>query len=189
MAKMPNRLFCSGDGSTFQVPLPSECAISAVPDCEKPTTHTSVLPEPPPARFVASVACFIVGKPAHSAGREIAIDGETIAIRELAIPALRVTDSGPIELYVRLALLLGGTPYSGPAIAARDRVGREQPGTLGDASFPLLRLEPLADADPFAGETVPLGDPELLEVYPIERHLFSFVDAFRRAYLPQRGRL
>jgi hypothetical protein len=160
--------------------------------------HPPTLPEPPPARFVASVACFVVGEPASTTGRDVAIDGEPIAVREVRVPALRATGAGPIELYVQLALLLGGTPYTGPAATKSDRVARE-PAVLEDAEFPLLALEPLADADPFVEKTgatqgpddarAPLDNAELLDVYPIEQHLFAFVDAFRRAYLPQRGRL
>lgn len=153
--------------------------------------HPATLPEPPPARFVVSTACFVIGDQAASRpiGRDILLEGEPIAMRELHTTAIRPTGAGPVDVYLQLALLLGGSPYAGPARATRDRTSREPPGALDVADFPLLRLEPLASADPFTGERGVLDQPELLEVYPIELHLFAFVDAFRRAYLPQRGRL
>jgi hypothetical protein len=152
----------------------------------KPAT----LPEPPPARYIASAACFVVGagEPRVS-GKAIVIDGESIAMRELHAPAIRAAGSGPIDVYTSLALLLGGTRYAGPAATTRDPVAAEPVGALDDASFPLIRLEPLVDADPFTGQRGVMDESELLDVAPIERHLFAFVDAFRRDYLPQRGRL
>jgi hypothetical protein len=148
--------------------------------------HPATLPEPPPAKFVVSVACFIVGTPAPASGRDVVVEGETIATREVRVATIRATGSGPIDVYIKLALLLGGTPYSGPA--ATTHVDRE-PFAGPDPEFPLAALEPLVDADPFVGEASALEQAELVDVYPIERHLFAFVDAFRRAYLPQRGRL
>lgn len=58
-----------------------------------------------------------------------------------------------------------------------------------DPDFMLLALEPLADADPFLGNAALLDRTDLVAVFPFEQHLRAFVDAFRRVYLPQRGRL
>lgn len=151
--------------------------------------HPPTLPPPPDARFVVSTACFVVGVgDVRASGRELELDGEKFSMREVRAPAIRATGAGPIDVYTALALLLGGAPHAGPAIP-RDRVAIEPPGTLDNTSFPLLRLEPLVDADPFTGQRAALDRAELLDVFPLEQHLFGFVDAFRRAYLPQRGRL
>ena len=150
------------------------------------------LPIPPPARAVVSIGCVVVderaGRPAVS-GRDITLDGESIAVREVKMPAIRATGAGPVDTYVALALLLGGKPYAGPAQTGSERVLREPPGSVDEAAFPLLALEPLVHADPFTGARAPLDRAELADVFPYEQHLFAFVDAFRRVYLPQRGRL
>lgn len=60
---------------------------------------------------------------------------------------------------------------------------------VADPDFPLLALEPLVEADPFLGNAALLDRADLVAVFPFEQHLRAFVDAFRRVYLPQRGRL
>jgi hypothetical protein len=149
--------------------------------------HPPTLPEPPPARYVTSVACFVVGQPPSTSGRDVTLDGEPIALREVHAPAVNATGAGPIDLYVQLGILFGGTPYAGPAQSKSERIARDP--VEPDAEFPLLSLEPVADADPFVGNTAALSYDVMFDVYPFELHLFAFVDAFRRAYLPQRGRL
>lgn len=152
--------------------------------------HDQTLPVPPDARAVVSVGCFVVDPAAGVESRDVTIDGEPIAMRELRTAAIRATGRGPIDVYLELAQLLGGTPYLGPSVASADRVTAEAPGALDDRSpFLLLQLEPLVDADPFLDRTAPLDRADVVEVYPFERHVFAFVDAFRRVYLPQRGRL
>jgi hypothetical protein len=109
----------------------------------------------------------------------VTLDGEPIAVRELHVAAIRTDADGPIDVYLALAALLAGT----------DVPGTTAPGTLDTAHFPLVHLEQLVDASPFTGARWPLADPALVAVYPFERHLRTFVDAFRRRYLPQRSRL
>lgn len=58
-----------------------------------------------------------------------------------------------------------------------------------DTELTLLALEPLVEADPFLAHAALLDRQDLVAVFPIEQHLHAFVDAFRRVYLPQRGRL
>jgi hypothetical protein len=154
-------------------------------DLGKPAT----LPEPPAANVVASVACFVVepGASGGATGREIAIDGETIVLRELHVPAVRTAGAGPIDVYKQLAVLLGGRPYAGPA--AIDATRATAPAETGDAMFPMLALEPLAETDPFLGGAAALERTDVVEVFPFAKHLHAFVDAFRRTYLAQRGRL
>jgi hypothetical protein len=153
--------------------------------------HAPTVPMPPDARAVVSISCFAID-PATTGGaatRDVMLDGEPLALRELRAPAIQVTGRGLLDVYVQLAVLLGGKPYAGPSAASGDRVTAEPASGLDSDSFPLLRLEPLVDADPFLDRSVPIDRPEIVEVYPFEQHVFGFVDAFRRVYLPQRGRL
>jgi hypothetical protein len=150
---------------------------------------------PPAAGAIASLACFIVGPavdpaagPTAGSGHEatgstITVDGDPLSLREIRVPAVRTAGDGPIDVYAALARLLAG-PGGDLAAAVRP----PEPFEPGD-DFPLVRLDPLIDADPFRGARSPLARPELIEVYPFEHHLHGFVDGFRRRYLAQRGRL
>lgn len=140
---------------------------------------------PPPATAIASVQCFIVDPQGNgiATGRTVAIDGESLALREIRVPAVRVADDGPIDVYAALAALLGGQD---PGVDA----GRApEPVEPAGEDFLLVRVDPLVDGDPFRGVRAPLRRPELVEIYPFEHHLHGFIDGFRRRYLAQRGRL
>ena len=144
-------------------------------------------PPPPPANALVSLACFAIapGAKAESArGFTIVIDGETIAVREVRVPAIKPTGDGPIDVYLALASLLGGSAV--PAVQAPEAVAGHlfEPGTLS-----LAHLDAALDASPFDGARWPLDRPELLAIYPFESHLHVFVEDFRRVYLAQRGRL
>ena len=139
--------------------------------------HALTLPEPPPASHVASVACFGIG-PAAFAGKSIVVDGEKLLLREASVPAVVGTGAGPLELYAQLARLFAG--------ATAPIAERATEAPLADAEFPLASLEPLVAIDPFVdpSQVVKVG-----EVYPLDKHLHAFVEAFRRVYFAQRGRL
>jgi hypothetical protein len=113
----------------------------------------------------------------------VAIDGESLGLREIRVPAVRVVDDGPIDVYAALAALLGGKD---PGVDAGRAPEPVEPA--GD-DFLLVRVDPLVDGDPFRGVRAPLRRPELVEIYPFEHHLHGFIDGFRRRYLAQRGRL
>jgi hypothetical protein len=141
---------------------------------------------PPAASAIASVSCFVVDPQGSGAatGSTIAIDGESIGLREIRVPAVRTGGDGPIDVYAALAAMLGGRD------SGVDPAGRTaEPVEPSGEDFLLARLDPLIDGDPFRGARAPLHRPELVEVYPFEHHLHGFIEAFRRRYLAQRGRL
>ena len=148
-----------------------------------------VPPEPPPASAIVSFSCFVVGgaaAPGHgSMGSFVSIDGDDVGVREVRVPDVRTRGAGPIDVYLAMASLLAGT--SAPPPVAAEPIGPSS--SSADDDFPLTRLDPLVDADPFAGARWPLERDDLAGVVPIERHLRAFVDGFRRRYLAQRGRL
>ncbi len=85
---------------------------------------------------------------------------------------------------------LPSPPPSTPvARAAMTLTPQQRVELLGGAGFSLARLEAIEGTDPFAGERWPLERPDLVEVYPFQRVLFTFIDGFRRSYYAQRGRL
>jgi hypothetical protein len=150
---------------------------------------------PPAATAIVSLSCFVVepSAPSGSAaatGKTVAIDGNAIGLREIHVPRIRTEGDGPIEIYAALASLLagrGGESATDGAATGASR-GAEPVETRG-GEFLLARLDPLIDGDPFGADRAPLGHPELIEVYPFEHHLHAFIEAFRRRYLAQRGRL
>jgi hypothetical protein len=154
----------------------------------------SPVEEPPSPSTVVSFQCLVVDPAAARAvtGGDVVLDGETLSVREIRVPAVRVDGAGPIDVYADLAALLGGDGYAGPAAPTPERVVAgppPDPSELGDPTFLLLRLERIHDIDPFLGVRWPLERPDVVDVYPFHRHLHAFVDAFRRRYHAQRGRL
>jgi hypothetical protein len=151
-----------------------------------------VPPEPPPASAIVSFSCFAVAPDAlagaaRARGSIVRVDGDELGVREVRVKDVRPRGAGPIDVYVAMASLLGGT--AAPAAAAPAPAPDPAEVDPNADDFLLTQLDPLVDADPFAGARWPLERDELVELVPIERHLRGFVDGFRRAYLAQRGRL
>ncbi|HTJ46170.1 MAG TPA: hypothetical protein VL463_28895 [Kofleriaceae bacterium] len=141
-----------------------------------------VPPEPPPAQAIVSLSCFVAGEAKAAHGSMVSIDGDAIGVREVGVKDIRTAGAGPIDVYVAMASLLAG-------ISARPALAQAEDVDPNADDFLLTRLDPLVDADPFAGARWPLERDELIEIVPIERHLHAFIDDFRRRYLAQRGRL
>lgn len=138
------------------------------------------LPAPPPAvSAIVSLQCLGTDRAGKPTATTVTFDGEAIAVRDLHVAQIRTDADGPIDVYLALAALLAGT----------DVPGATAPDKLDTSRFTLLQLDSLVDTDPFAGARWPLQDPALVAVFPFEHHLRNFIDAFRRRYLPQRGRL
>jgi hypothetical protein len=171
--------------------------------------EVATLPEPPPARAVTSVACLMFDGAKPAVTKTIAIDGESIVMRELHVPAIRPAGGGRLAMYQAVAQVLSGSRYAGasagtkvdgaiavdepevpvPVPAPPTSPARELPAFEDVPELPLLALELLVDEDPFLRGANLLDRADLVSVYPIEQHLHAFVDAFRRVYFPQRGRL
>jgi hypothetical protein len=133
---------------------------------------------------VVSLQCFTIDPAGTGAptGTTVTLDGDAVSVREVRVPQVLPTGSGPIDIYRALAALFAGTFDLAP-VATADTVALD-----GD-DFLLTRVDALADADPFRGARAPLERADLADVYPYERHLRAFIDTFRRRYLAQRGRL
>src|SRR5262249_35588490 len=119
-------------------------------------------PAPPPVQAVVSLQCLALDRASPPTGTTVVVDGDAIAVRELHVAQIRPPGGGPTDVYPALATLLAGpaAPRTRPPTAPE----------LAGADFPLTRLEPLTDADPFAGERWPLDRAELVDVFPFERH-------------------
>jgi hypothetical protein len=156
--------------------------------------HRQHLDAPPDPRALVSVQCLIVD-PAGSGvggGREVLLDGYALPVRELRTKQIVAGGSGPIALFAQMSDLLAGFSYGGPAREStliRIAAAPPQPGDVGPADYLLARLEYVHEIDPFTGARWPLEQADLLEVYPVQVHLRSFIEAFRERYWAQRGRL
>ncbi|HKE18980.1 MAG TPA: hypothetical protein VKB80_29100 [Kofleriaceae bacterium] len=150
---------------------------------------------PPDARAIVSLQCLAIDPAAPRAGavsgRDVLVDGHAIAVRELRVPAVRASGAGPIDVYRELASLLAGDSLAGGGETAPGRAAPRAAADLsgGGGDYLLTRLESLRDADPFAGASWPLERADVVEVYPFRRHLHAFVEAFRRRYWAERGRM
>ncbi len=126
--------------------------------------ETSALPEPPPARAVTSVACLMID-PASSlaaTGRAITVDEQSISMREVVMTTLTPTGTVPLDAYIALSLLLGGTKHGGPAIddASRmfdidEEVPVDEAGSASDADS-ASDAGPAADATPLRARSAEL---------------------------------
>ncbi len=151
--------------------------------------------EPPEVEQLVSLQCLAVD-PAGTgvaAGFTVTLDGQPLGVRQVRVPAIDAAGAGPLDVYAALAALLAG-PHGGAAAVDGTRIGARppEPSEVAGDDYLLSRLERLHDADPFLGVRWPLAAPPrqgLVDVYPFHRHLFGFVDAFRRRYRAQRGRL
>jgi hypothetical protein len=180
--------FLAGDGAaSIHAVLDRRRRAIAVRDLAGALGKQAAAP-PAQAQTIASLACFIIdpAAPPHpvAAGRLVTVEGEQLSLREIRVPALRTAGDGPIDVYLSLAALLGGADTS-----IVEKAAPLAPEEVLPDDFPLTRLDPLLDADPFRGARWPLDHPELVSVYPFEHHLHAFIDTFRRRYLSQRGRL
>lgn len=141
-----------------------------------------VVPDPPAPGVVVSLQCLAVDP--SSAGKVtttlIDVDGAPIEVREVRVPSVITAGAGPIDVYAAMSSLLAGGTIAAAKPAA--------PVAL-DAGYLLTQLDGLEDADPFLGARWPLERGDLIDVYPFHRHLNGFVEAFRRRYRAQRGRL
>lgn len=152
-------------------------------------------PAAPPADAVVSLQCFVIDPAGDGRARasEAVVRGFALPVRELRTAAVEPSGAAQLEVYQQLASLLAGGRYSGPVIdeasPARILQTPPAPADLEGEGFALARLEVLRDADPFLGAGWPLEREELRDVYPYHLHLARFIDAFRRRYHMQRGRL
>lgn len=152
--------------------------------------------QPPPAQRIVSFQCLMfdpAAPPRAPVERTLALDGETLAVREVRMTPLVGDDGSQIRLYKQLAALMApgfgyGRLTSNQAIGATP-----EEAALAEAfrqpAFGLTKLDLLRDADLFLGNDWLARRPDLLEVYPYHLHLQNFIEIFRRQYKQHEGRL
>lgn len=149
---------------------------------------------PPPARAFVSFQCFIIDPDGTGAitATDVTLDGVELATREIRRPELEANGASHLQVYKQMASLFAGGGYNGPVVTNVAPPSAERPPVSEDLdgeAFAFTRLERIRDADPFLGFEWALDREDLIEVYPMHRHLDSFIRAFRQRYWAQRGRL
>ncbi len=145
-------------------------------------------------RRLVSFQCLIVDPQGTGklATAETSVNGATVDVRELRTPRLSATADAQLEAYKLLAMVLGGIAYNGPIEQTSIGDLAKQPAALAAVTgkdFALTRLDLLRQSDPFVAGAAAMARTELHDVFPFRFHLQNFVDAFRRVYRRQRGRL
>jgi hypothetical protein len=155
------------------------------------TSLGSTKPPPDPSPFV-TFHCYIEGQGAGRASVPLSLDGVRLTADEL-----RVAPSAPdtvlyVDRYDAVARLLANGFHYGHLLS---EAGLDEGSAAGlEASFAgpdmlVTRLYELESIDIYLDPGWLLHRPDLLEVYPYERHLRNYVQVFRRQYRLQAGRL
>jgi hypothetical protein len=136
--------------------------------------------------------CYAVGAPAARRHLPFTLDGQPLEAAELVEPAAPADEAEALRTYDRLARLYArGFQYG--ALRSDSGIERAAPSgvqaLLQSDDFALTRLYALGLIDLYLDEAGVARRPDLLEVYPYERHLANFVETFRRQYRREKGRL
>jgi hypothetical protein len=156
--------------------------------------HMRELGEPAPADRIVSFQCLMFGDADQPPGdHAVAIDGETLHVRDTRMAPLDADGASQIRLYKRLAALLA-EGFSYGHLSSNESIGGRpddaaMAAAFADRGFLLTRLDLLRDADLFVGNAWLTERSDLLEVYPYHLHLENFIAIFRRQYGLHRGRL
>jgi hypothetical protein len=151
----------------------------------------SARPPQDPSPFV-TFHCYVEGQGAGRASVPLSLDGVRLAADEL-----RVAPSPPgtvlyVDRYDAVGRLLANGFHYGHLLS---EAGLDEGSAAGlEASFAgpdmlVTRLYELEGIDIYLDPGWLLHRPDLLEVYPYERHLRNYVQVFRRQYRRQAGRL
>jgi hypothetical protein len=144
-------------------------------------------PALPPSAYL-SFQCYVEGDGAQERALPFSLDGIALVAGEVRV----APPKGFAQRYDAIArALVRGFHYG----ALLSEAGLEPPaqGSL-DAAFAgkdylLSRLYSLGDVDLYLDPTWISTRPDLLEVYPYQRHLKNYVTIFRRQFAQQKGRL
>jgi hypothetical protein len=168
-------------------------------------------PKPPDPTSFLSFSCYIEGAggaqpardhaaPGVEAGPErtstpfalASIGGLRFKAEKVRVPPSPATDTLYIDRYEAVGrLLASGFRYgSFFSEAGLDQGGGEGlESSFASADFLLVRTYELESIDIYLDPGWIASRPDLLDVYPYERHLKNFVALFRREYRRERGRI
>jgi hypothetical protein len=161
---------------------------------------TGATPTDDPSSLV-SFHCYFEGVAHERTSSPFTLAGHPFAAEELAAQPSAPDAALYVDRYDAVArLLVGGFHYYGRFLseaaldgtASAPKAGGEAvglDGALTSDDFLLTRLYELESVDIYLDPAWLLRRPDLLDVYPYERHLRNYVQMFRRQYRRQAGRL
>jgi hypothetical protein len=144
-----------------------------------------------PAAFV-SFSCYVEGNGAARSSAGFTLDGHRFTAETQRVAPSPHDATLFVDRYDAVAsLLVQGFHYgrllSEAGLAEGNVAGVAD--SFAGRDFLLTRLYELDSLDLYLDPGWLAGRPDLLEVYPYERHLKNFVQTFRRQYRRERGRL
>lgn len=154
-------------------------------------------PPPPPVATVVSFQCYVEGAPAPRTSTPLTLDGQRFTADEVRVAPSPPKTAIYTDRYGAVAeLLVSGFHYG----AFLSEAGLEQAGAgalapsfakeaPGAGDWLLTRAFELESVDIYLDPGWLAARPDLLDVYPYERHLKNYVETFRRQYRRARGRL
>jgi hypothetical protein len=145
-----------------------------------------------PLSRIVSFQCYFEGDTAAPTSTPFTFAGQPFAVDEIHVPPSPPGATLFIDRYDALArLLVRGFHYgallSDAGIDSASANGMQ--AAFGGHDYLLTRLYGLDSVDIYLDAGWLAGRPDLLEVYPYERHLRNYVQLFRRQYTRLRGRL
>jgi hypothetical protein len=169
--------------------------VAAVLERYRLSRELAALGTPPPAiepAQVVSFQCYMEDNKDERKNAELSFAGYRFTVADLHVAPTAPGSVLYIDRYDAVAkLLVNGFHYgrllSDAGLAEGAATGLE--GSLGGRDYLLTRLYGLESFDIYLEPGWIATRPDLLEVYPYQRHLKNYVQTFRRQYRHERGRL
>ncbi len=149
-------------------------------------------PPPPEAERVISFSCYIETDGKEESSQELTLAGEKVRAEEVRLRPSPADAALFVDRYDAVARLLVKGFHYGRLLSDAGLGEGASPalaGSFAGRDFLLARLYELDSIDLYVDPGFLATRPDLLEVYPYQRHLKNFVQTFRRQYLQTRGRL
>jgi hypothetical protein len=146
---------------------------------------------PDPAAFI-SFQCYFEGDAAEHKTLPLQLSGHPFTVEQIRVPPSPADATLYIDRYDAVAkLLVHGFHYGALLSEAGIEPGAAEglQAAFSGHDFLLSRLHGLDSLDIYLDPGWIAARPDLLEVYPYERHLKNYVEIFRRQYARTRGRL
>lgn len=142
-----------------------------------------------PAAFI-SFSCYFETDARERSSQAFTVGGQRFTAEEVRVPP--ASAALPIDRYDAVARLLVRGFHYGALLSEAGLEGAPAEGlqaAFAGRDYPLTRLYGLDSVDLYLDAGWLAQRPDLLEVYPYQRHLKNYVQIFRRQYRRERGRL